>query len=152
MRPTAKLIRWGPMALAPCTRPSSSFARRLPTETIRTEGSSEFARRSFCPLALGRHFPYLALGMKTFALVLAAAALTSSSFASERPTPIPFRVAARMPDAAEVLSPSTVHLDGWLGARILANETNRLLAVDTEPLLAGFRHKPGSHPWIGEHV
>ena len=37
-------------------------------------------------------------------------------------------------------------------ARIDANEKNRLLPVDTEPLLAGFRHKPGSHPWIGEHV
>ncbi len=34
----------------------------------------------------------------------------------------------------------------------MANATNRLLTVDTEPLLAGFRHKPGVHPWIGEHV
>lgn len=66
--------------------------------------------------------------------------------------PLPFRVPARLPDAAEVLSPSEVHLDGWLGARIDINEKNRLLHVDTEPLLAGFRQKPGSHPWIGEHV
>lgn len=66
--------------------------------------------------------------------------------------PLPFRAAARWKDAAEVLSPSAIHVDGWLGARIFANATNRLLTVDTEPLLAGFRTKPGSHPWIGEHV
>lgn len=66
--------------------------------------------------------------------------------------PRPFLVSARTPDAAEVLSPSQVHLDGWLGARLAANEKNRLLVVDTEPLLAGFRKKPGTHPWIGEHI
>ena len=66
--------------------------------------------------------------------------------------PQPFRVPAKWPDAAEVLSPSAVHIDGWLGARLAVNEKNRLLQVDTEPLLAGFRKKPGSHPWIGEHI
>ena len=65
---------------------------------------------------------------------------------------MPYRVEAKLPDAAELLSPSTVHMDGWLGARVAANEKNRLLVVDTEPLLAGFHKKPGSHPWIGEHV
>ena len=24
--------------------------------------------------------------------------------------------------------------------------------VDLEPLLAGFRQRPGTHPWIGEHI
>jgi len=57
-----------------------------------------------------------------------------------------------LPDIAETLSPADIRVDGWLGARILANATNRMLTVDTGPLLAGFRHKPGSHPWIGEHV
>lgn len=66
--------------------------------------------------------------------------------------PLPFRAPPRWPDEAEVLSPSAIHIDGWLGARIMANATNRLLTVETEPLLAGFRRKPGSHPWIGEHV
>ena len=66
--------------------------------------------------------------------------------------PVPYSVPARLPDVAEVLSPSQIHIDGWLGARIAANEKNRLLAVDTEPLLAGYRNRPGSHPWIGEHV
>jgi len=65
---------------------------------------------------------------------------------------LPFKVPAKLPDAAEMLSPSAVRIDGWLGARVAANEANLLLVVDTEPLLAGFRKKPGSHPWIGEHV
>ena len=65
---------------------------------------------------------------------------------------LPPKVAAVLADAAEVLSPSAVHIDGWLGARIDANESKRLLVVDTEPLLAGFHKRPGSHPWIGEHV
>ena len=66
--------------------------------------------------------------------------------------PLPFKVSAALPDVAEVLSPSAVRIDGWLGARIAANEKNRLLVVDTEPLLAGYREKPGTHPWLGEHV
>jgi uncharacterized protein len=66
--------------------------------------------------------------------------------------PLPFRVPARMPDALEMLSPSALHIEGWLGARLQVNERNRLLKVDTVPLLAGFHKKPGSHPWIGEHV
>jgi len=66
--------------------------------------------------------------------------------------PASLRVPAKMPDAAEVLSPAAVHIDGWLGERITANARNRLLMVDLEPLLAGFRKKPGSHPWIGEHI
>ena len=66
--------------------------------------------------------------------------------------PVPFRVPARLTDTAEILSPSRIHIDGWIGPRLAANEAKRLLAVDTGPLLAGFQHKPGSHPWIGEHV
>jgi uncharacterized protein len=56
---------------------------------------------------------------------------------------MPFKVSAGLPDVAEVLSPSAVRIDGWLGARIAVNMKNRLLVVDTEPLLAGFRKKSG---------
>jgi DUF1680 family protein len=66
--------------------------------------------------------------------------------------PVAFAVEPGLPDTALVLSPSRVHIGGWLGARIDANEKNRLLTVDIEPLLAGYRKRPGSHPWIGEHV
>jgi hypothetical protein len=62
------------------------------------------------------------------------------------------KVTAASPDVDEVLSPAAIHIDGWLGARIDANESKRLLDVDTVPLLAGYHKKPGSHPWIGEHI
>ncbi|MEQ1687069.1 MAG: beta-L-arabinofuranosidase domain-containing protein [Sphingopyxis sp.] len=66
--------------------------------------------------------------------------------------PVPFRVAPALGYAAELTSASAVRLGGWLGARVDANAQNRLLNIDTAPLLAGFQHKPGTHPWIGEHV
>ncbi len=66
--------------------------------------------------------------------------------------PVPFAVPAGMPDRAASLAPGDVQLRGFLGARVLANEAGRLRDVDLEPLLAGFRHKPGTHPWIGEHI
>lgn len=71
---------------------------------------------------------------------------------SSAPTALPFRVPARLRDAAELMPPAAVLLGGWLGERIDVNVKNRLLKVDVEPLLEGFRKKPGSHPWIGEHV
>ncbi len=66
--------------------------------------------------------------------------------------PVPFKVPALMPEAAELPWPGDVELGGWLGQRVLNNERNRLAKVDLEPLLAGFRQRPGSHPWIGEHI
>ena len=80
-------------------------------------------------------------------LIVAAGMLLTSAVAGDGPAPIepvPFAVPARLPDRAEVLAPSQVHVGGWLGARIDANEKNRLLQVDTEPLLAGYRKSPGS--------
>ncbi len=65
---------------------------------------------------------------------------------------IPWRVPARLPEAIELSSPSAVQLKGFLGVRVQHNAINRLLQVDDEPLLAGFRKRPGIHPWIGEHV
>ena len=55
-------------------------------------------------------------------------------------------------DVFEPLEPSQVKLTGWLGKRVAANEATRLLNVDLVPLLAGFKQRPGSHPWIGEHI
>jgi DUF1680 family protein len=55
-------------------------------------------------------------------------------------------------DRLEILAPAAVHIDGWIGGRIDANIERRLLTIDNEPLLAGYRHRPGNHPWIGEHV
>lgn len=66
--------------------------------------------------------------------------------------PVPDVVAPRLADAVRPLEPGSVHVAGWLGGRINQNVANRLAVVDTVPLLAGFKQKPGSHPWIGEHV
>lgn len=66
--------------------------------------------------------------------------------------PLPSRAPIRWPDALEMISPGDVRLEGWLGRRVEVNEANRLARVDLEPLLAGFRKKPGTHPWIGEHI
>lgn len=86
-------------------------------------------------------FRFIAL----LATLFSAVALVASA------EPLPFQVPAGIPDAAALLPPGAVHIDGWLGRRIEAN-ADWLLKVDTEPMLAGFRKRPGSHPWIGEHV
>jgi uncharacterized protein len=85
-------------------------------------------------------------------MIMAVAVMAPSLVHAVPMEPVPPKVPARLPDAADLLSPSQIHLGGWLGARIDANEKNRLLRVDTEPLLAGYRKRPGSHPWIGEHI
>jgi DUF1680 family protein len=41
---------------------------------------------------------------------------------------------------------------GFLAERMRVNLEGRLLHVDEEALLKGFEKRPGSHPWIGEHV
>jgi DUF1680 family protein len=78
--------------------------------------------------------------------------LAASAAAAATQLPVADVVAPAAPAALHPLQPSAVHLDGWLGGRIDVNESHRLMNVDTEPLLAGFRHRPGDQPWIGEHV
>jgi DUF1680 family protein len=82
---------------------------------------------------------------------LAALLLTTSAVAGPI-EPLSAKVPPRVPDALDLASPAAVHIDGWIGKRIDANAQERLLQVDTEPLLAGYRQKPGNHPWIGEHI
>ncbi|QEH34327.1 Non-reducing end beta-L-arabinofuranosidase [Aquisphaera giovannonii] len=85
--------------------------------------------------------------------LLAAACLGQlSPGGASPPPPVAYVVQPGLADRMEVLSPSQIGVGGWLGARIALNQKQRLLNVDTEPLLAGYRRKPGSHPWIGEHV
>ena len=43
-------------------------------------------------------------------------------------------------------------LNGYLAGRMRINVEQRLLQIDEESLLAGFRKRPGSHAWIGEHI
>ncbi|HLO99647.1 MAG TPA: beta-L-arabinofuranosidase domain-containing protein, partial [Fimbriimonas sp.] len=57
-----------------------------------------------------------------------------------------------LPDVLHPLRPNEANMEGYLGNRINLSAKNRLKQVDLEPLLAGYRTKPGSHPWIGEHI
>lgn len=66
--------------------------------------------------------------------------------------PRPYRVPAALLDVVTLPSPSDVHLSGYLGARVANNEKNRLLEVDENAILTGFRKRPGEQAWIGEHV
>ena len=44
------------------------------------------------------------------------------------------------------------NLGGLLGYRLNVNLEKRLLKIDSAILLSGFRKRPGSQTWIGEHV
>ena len=57
-----------------------------------------------------------------------------------------------MADRQEFTRPDRVHLTGWIGGRIEANEAGRLAKIDTDRLLEGFRKRPGRQIYDGEHV
>jgi len=54
-------------------------------------------------------------------------------------------------DEQPPISPAAVHFDGLLGQRLDA-DVGGLMTVPEDVILAGFQHRPGEHPWIGEHV
>ena len=43
-------------------------------------------------------------------------------------------------------------IDGFLGYRMNVNLEKRLLQIDSTTILSGFRKRPGSQVWLGEHV
>jgi hypothetical protein len=43
-------------------------------------------------------------------------------------------------------------LSGYLGKRLTRNAEERLLKIDEKGIMEGYLQRPGSHPWIGEHV
>lgn len=55
-------------------------------------------------------------------------------------------------DRQDFQTPDDVHLSGWIGTRIAANEGNRLAKMDVDRLLEGYRKRPGRQIWDGEHV
>jgi uncharacterized protein len=66
--------------------------------------------------------------------------------------PLADKIVCAVADKQDCQCPDRVHLTGMIGARIEANAMNRLLAVDTERLLDGFRHRPGRQIYDGEHI
>jgi DUF1680 family protein len=72
--------------------------------------------------------------------------------ATTHTTPVSDKVVCAVPDKQDFQIPDRVHLTGWLGTRITANEVNRLADINTAGLLDGFRNRPGKQAWDGEHV
>jgi DUF1680 family protein len=65
---------------------------------------------------------------------------------------VPDKVPCAIADRQNWQSPAQTHFTGWLGARIEANELNRLVKLDPNRLLEGYRKRPGRQAWDGEHV
>jgi len=65
---------------------------------------------------------------------------------------IPEAVVPKVSDKQDFQVPDRVHLAGWVGSRIDANEANRLVKLDPARLLEGYRKRPGRQSWDGEHV
>ena len=69
------------------------------------------------------------------------------------PQALAYRTPDTLPDIVQVLPPSDVHLDGYLGVRVANSEKNRLLEVDENDLLDAFERRDVPHQdWQGEHV
>nr|MBA3937809.1 glycoside hydrolase family 127 protein [Planctomycetota bacterium] len=67
-------------------------------------------------------------------------------------TPVPDVVPAAVADVQEAQVPDRVQLEGMVGTRIVASTVNRLLEIDVDRLLEGYRKRPGRQTWDGEHV
>jgi uncharacterized protein len=66
--------------------------------------------------------------------------------------PLPDKVPPVVQDRQDFQTPDRLQLTGWLGSRIVANESNRLVKLDPARLLEGYRQRPGRQSWDGEHV
>jgi DUF1680 family protein len=67
-------------------------------------------------------------------------------------TPVPDKVPCAVTDRQAFTQPDQLRLTGWLGSRIGPNEANRLVKVDVDRLLEGYRKRPGRQSYDGEHV
>lgn len=65
---------------------------------------------------------------------------------------VPDKIAPAVADKQDYQIPDRVHLTGWIGSRVDANEANRLVKLDPARLLEGYRKRPGRQAWDGEHV
>ncbi|MFO1513834.1 MAG: glycoside hydrolase family 127 protein, partial [Verrucomicrobiota bacterium] len=93
--------------------------------------------------------------MRTIAIVrtlFAALVVTSATALAEPITPVPEKIVCAVADRQDFQIPDRVHQTGWVGTRIAANESNRLVKLDPARLLEGYRKRPGRQAWDGEHV
>jgi DUF1680 family protein len=96
-------------------------------------------------------FSYFRLLLSAFGMAFASYNMLPAG-AQQNPEGLAKPATAKARDALHLLPPASVQIGGLLGERFIRSEKNRLLRVDEEELLDGFRHRPGKHPWIGEHV
>ena len=89
-------------------------------------------------------------------LVVVTLALLSSSIAlavavPDESLPQP-KVSDAVPDVFVSAPYETQKVFGLLGDRMRVNLEKRLLAIEEDQVLAGFRRRPGVQDWIGEHA
>jgi DUF1680 family protein len=81
-----------------------------------------------------------------------AGAVVLLSLSGLAAAPFPEKTAPAVADWQDFQDPDRVRLTGWLGMRMEANATNRLVRLDPARLLEGYRKRPGRQTWDGEHV
>ena len=89
--------------------------------------------------------------MNKIVLTIICTAIAITSLAGSVKT-LPEKVSCAIADKQEFQIPDCLQLTGWLGSRTDANEKNRLVKIDPERLLEGYRKRPGRQTWDGEHV
>ena len=61
-------------------------------------------------------------------------------------SPTADRIECAVRDRQESQAPDRVRLAGWVGTRIAGNAANRMVKIDTDRLLEGYRQRPGARP------
>jgi uncharacterized protein len=64
----------------------------------------------------------------------------------------PEKISCAVADRQDMQIPDRMHLSGMIGVRVENNAINRLLPMDVDRLLEGYRKRPGRQTWDGEHV
>ena len=89
---------------------------------------------------------------RPLSLLLLAMVATRATAVAKPIALVPEKVSAAVVDRQDFQIPDRVQETGWLGLRIAANESNRLVQLDPARLLEGYRQRPGRQIWDGEHV
>lgn len=86
------------------------------------------------------------------AILLSVFLVSATSLSAGEIVPIPDKVAPAVADRQVMQVPDRVQLSGMIGGRIHNSIANRLLAIDVDRLLEGYRKRPGRQTWDGEHI
>ena len=89
------------------------------------------------------------MNMKFKTILCAAAAIAPLAGAV---MPMPEKVPGVITDKQDFQQPDRVHLTGWIGSRMQASETNRLVKINPDRLLMSYQNRPGCQSYDGEHI